>query len=37
MKPYKSKINKIRSFALALIFFGFIVMYGAFSLKIARY
>lgn len=29
MKPYKSKINKIRSFALSLIFIGFIVMYGA--------
>ncbi|CAM5675687.1 hypothetical protein LSPH24S_06300 [Lysinibacillus sphaericus] len=28
MKPYKSKINKIRSFALALIFIGFVVMYG---------
>ena len=25
---YSSKINKIRSFALALIFVGFIVMYG---------
>ena len=25
---YKSKINKIRSFALALIFVGFAVMYG---------
>jgi len=29
MKPYKNKINKIRSFALSLIFIGFIVMYGA--------
>ncbi|GAB3042437.1 YgzB family protein [Virgibacillus ainsalahensis] len=25
---YSSKINKIRSFALGLIFFGFILMYG---------
>ncbi|KPN95716.1 YgzB family protein [Lysinibacillus sp. ZYM-1] len=33
MKPYKSKINKIRSFALALIFFGFIVMYGGIFFK----
>ncbi|MEK4230742.1 YgzB family protein [Solibacillus sp. FSL H8-0538] len=29
MKKYKNKINKIRSFALALIFFGFVIMYGA--------
>lgn len=29
MKPYKNKINRIRSFALWLIFFGFIIMYGA--------
>lgn len=28
MAKYSSKINKIRSFALALIFIGFIVMYG---------
>ena len=28
-KKYKNKINKIRSFALALIFIGFVVMYGA--------
>lgn len=28
MKKYNSKINKIRSFALALIFIGFVVMYG---------
>lgn len=27
MKPYKNKINRIRSFALALIFIGFVVMY----------
>ncbi len=27
-KKYSSKINKIRSFALALIFVGFVVMYG---------
>jgi len=27
-RKYSSKINKIRSFALALIFAGFIVMYG---------
>lgn len=32
---YSSKINKIRSFALSLIFIGFIVMYGGiFSKKI---
>ncbi|MEC1179616.1 YgzB family protein [Metasolibacillus meyeri] len=29
MKKYQNKINKIRSFALALIFIGFVVMYGA--------
>lgn len=29
MKKYSSKINKIRSFALSLIFIGFFVMYGA--------
>ncbi len=28
MAKYSSKINKIRSFALSLIFIGFIVMYG---------
>jgi hypothetical protein len=28
MAKYSSKINKIRSFALGLIFAGFIVMYG---------
>jgi hypothetical protein len=28
MAKYKSKINKIRSFALGLIFAGFVVMYG---------
>lgn len=28
-KKYKNKINKIRTFALALIFIGFVVMYGA--------
>ena len=33
MKPYKNKINRIRSFALGLIFFGFIIMYGAISFK----
>jgi len=33
MKPYKNKINKIRSFALALIFIGFIVMYGGIFFK----
>lgn len=32
-KKYSSKINKIRSFALALIFIGFIVMYGAVFFK----
>ena len=30
---YSSKINKIRSFALALIFVGFIVMYGGIFFK----
>ena len=29
MKKYSNKINKIRSFALALIFIGFVIMYGA--------
>lgn len=29
MAKYNNKINKIRSFALALIFIGFIIMYGA--------
>lgn len=33
MKPYKNKINRIRSFALSLIFIGFIVMYGAIFFK----
>ena len=28
LKKYNSKINKIRSFALSLIFIGFVVMYG---------
>ncbi|NEY80660.1 YgzB family protein [Bacillus sp. 3H-10] len=28
MRKYSSKINKIRTFALSLIFIGFIVMYG---------
>ncbi|PIC85563.1 hypothetical protein CSV72_13210 [Sporosarcina sp. P20a] len=27
MKPYKNKINRIRSFALALIFIGVVIMY----------
>ncbi|RIW32346.1 hypothetical protein D3H55_13850 [Bacillus salacetis] len=27
-KKYSSKINKIRTFALSLIFIGFIIMYG---------
>lgn len=27
MKPYKNKINRIRSFALALIFVGVVIMY----------
>jgi predicted RNA-binding Zn-ribbon protein involved in translation (DUF1610 family) len=27
MKPYKNKINRIRTFALSLIFIGFIIMY----------
>lgn len=29
MKKYTSKINKIRTFALSLIFIGFVIMYGA--------
>lgn len=29
MKKHSNKINKIRSFALALIFIGFVIMYGA--------
>ena len=29
MKKYSNKINKIRSFALSLIFIGFVIMYGA--------
>ncbi len=29
MKKYRNKINKIRSFALSLIFIGFVIMYGA--------
>ena len=33
MKKYNSKINKIRSFALSLIFIGFIIMYGAIFFK----
>lgn len=33
MKKYNSKINKIRSFALALIFIGFVIMYGAIFFK----
>ena len=37
MKPYKSKINKIRSFALALIFLVLLSCTEAFSLKTARY
>ncbi|RUL51564.1 MULTISPECIES: YgzB family protein [Lysinibacillus] len=28
-KKYSNKINKIRSFALSLIFIGFVIMYGA--------
>ncbi|KGR73596.1 YgzB family protein [Ureibacillus manganicus] len=28
-KKYKNKINRIRTFALALIFIGFVIMYGA--------
>lgn len=27
MKPYKNKINRIRSFALSLIFIGVVIMY----------
>ncbi len=27
MKPYKNKINRIRSFALSLIFIGIVIMY----------
>ncbi|MEE1131050.1 MAG: YgzB family protein [Caryophanon sp.] len=33
MKKYSSKINKIRSFALSLIFIGFVVMYGGIFFK----
>lgn len=33
MKKYNSKINKIRSFALSLVFIGFVVMYGAIFFK----
>lgn len=33
MAKYKSKINKIRTFALSLIFVGFIVMYGGIFFK----
>lgn len=33
MKKYSNKINKIRSFALSLIFIGFVVMYGAIFFK----
>ncbi|WP_062105438.1 YgzB family protein [Bacillus niameyensis] len=32
-KKYSSKINKIRSFALGLIFAGFIIMYGGIFFK----
>lgn len=32
-KVYKNKINRIRSFALALVFIGFVVMYGAIFFK----
>ncbi|QTD42875.1 YgzB family protein [Sporosarcina sp. Te-1] len=27
MKPYKNKINRIRTFALSLVFIGFVIMY----------
>lgn len=33
MAKYSSKINKIRTFALSLIFIGFIVMYGGIYFK----
>lgn len=33
MKKYSSKINKIRTFALSLIFIGFVVMYGGIFFK----
>ena len=33
MAKYSSKINKIRTFALSLIFVGFIVMYGGIFFK----
>lgn len=33
MKKYSNKINRIRSFALALIFIGFVVMYGGIFFK----
>ncbi|KMY48882.1 YgzB family protein [Peribacillus loiseleuriae] len=33
MAKYSSKINKIRTFALSLVFIGFIVMYGGIFFK----
>jgi Zn-dependent protease with chaperone function len=33
MAKYSSKINKIRTFALSLIFIGFIIMYGGIYFK----
>ena len=33
MKKYSNKINKIRSFALSLIFIGFVIMYGGIFFK----
>jgi len=33
MKPYKNKINRIRTFALALIFIGIVIMYGGIYFK----
>lgn len=33
MAKYSNKINKIRSFALSLVFIGFIIMYGGIFFK----
>lgn len=33
MKPYKNKINRIRTFALSLVFIGVIIMYGGIFFK----
>lgn len=33
MKPYKNKINRIRSFALSLVFIGVVIMYAGIFFK----